>query len=121
MAQQVHAPGVDKRKMKAKVFALQFFVATIGAVAAAWYGVASVQVSGIVSSNWVAADVIRQRCPVHLVSPGWIRGSDQGDILFSWAVTEIKARLLTVCSLWVIAIAIFAWRTLRSRHYEPTA
>jgi len=107
--------------MKAKTFAPQFVATTVLAVAAAWYGLASVQVSGIAPTNFRAADVIRQRCPLRLVRPEWIKGTDQGDILFNWAFTETKVRLLTVCCLWGIGIAVFAWCALRSRHHERTA
>lgn len=109
MPQQVHISGVDQQRMKAKTFALQFVATTVLAVAAAWYGIASVQVSGIVPTNFRAAEVIQQRCPLHLVRPECIKGSDQGDILFNWAFTETKVRLLTVCCLWGIGIAVFAW------------
>jgi hypothetical protein len=95
-----------KERMTAKRFALAVLVATISAVTLAYYAAASVQVSGIVPSNWNAAEVIRQRCPFHLISAAWIRGGDPSDILFSWAVTETRARLLAVCSGWVIAIAV---------------
>jgi len=119
--QRVHLFGVGHKRMKAKAFALQLLVATITAAAIAYYAVASVQMSGIVPSDWSAADVIQQRCPFHLLRPGWIKGSDQADILFTWTVVEMKARLLAVCGVWVIGIALLAWRALKSRHHEQTA
>jgi len=74
------------------------------AATAAWYAVASIQISGILPSDWTAADVIRARCPVHLVSPEWIRGGDQASILFSWATAELRVRLFVVCTLWLFAL-----------------
>jgi len=107
--------------MKPKVFALRFLAATVSGVAAAWYAVGAVQVSGIAPSNWTAADVIRQRCPLHLVRPERIGGSDQWDILFSWVALEIKTRLLVVSSLWAVTIAVSLWLALRSGHHEHRA
>jgi hypothetical protein len=120
-SQQVHLLGVEQRRMKAKAFALRFLVVTSVAVCVAWYAVASVQVGGIVPSDRSAADIIQQRCPLHLVRPEWIKGSDQGDILFSWVVTEANARLLAVCAVWVIANGVFALRVSRSPGHEDTA
>ena len=121
MPQQVHMSGVDHQRMKAKTFALQFVATTVLAVAAAWCGVASVQVSGIVPTNFRAADIIRQRCPLHLVRPEWIKISDQGDILSKWAFAEPKVRLLAVSCLWGMGIAVFAWWALSSRRHERAA
>ncbi len=107
--------------MRVKLVTIQVLLAVFGAVAAAWYAVASIQVSGIVSTNWTAEDVIRQRCPLHLVKPEWIKGSDQGDILFSWVITETWARLAAVFVFWVIIVSLLVWRTLRRRQYEEMA
>ena len=99
--------------MKAKALALKAVLTTGAALAVAWYAIASVNVSGLVNSNWTAEDIVRRRCPLHLIRPEWIRGTDQGDILFSWTATETRARLALVCALWVGAIAALGWRALR--------
>ncbi len=121
MPQQNHALGVEQESMKARAFALRFLVATVSGVVAAWYAIASVQVSGIAPSNWSAADVIQQRCPLHLVRPEWTGGGGEGDILLSWVALETKTRLLVVSSLWVVAIAVSLWLALRSGYHGHRA
>ena len=92
--------------MKARLFTLEVLLATVVAVAAAWYAIASINLNGLLPTNWTAADVIRQRCPVHVVRPEWIRGTEQVDVLFTWAATETKARLALVCAFWLIAVGV---------------
>ena len=38
---------------------------TLLAASGAWYAIGSVNISGLVPTNFVAAQVIKQRCPVH--------------------------------------------------------
>ena len=114
-------PGVNPDRMKARLLTLKLLLATVGAVTVGWYAIASISLSGLSPSNWNAADVIRQHCPVHLVRPEWIKGTDQGDMLFAWAVTETKARLALVCALWLIAVGVLVWRALPRRQHEQTS
>jgi hypothetical protein len=113
--------GVIPDGMKARLFTLECLLVTLGAVAAAWYAIASISLGGLSPTNWTAADIIRQRCPVHLVRAEWIRGTDQGDMLFAWAVTETKARLALVCALWLIAVGVLVWRALLQRQHGHRA
>lgn len=110
--------GVNPEGMKACLFTLNFLLATGGAVAAAWFAIASISLSGLLPTNWTAADVIRQRCPMHPVRPEWIRRTDQADILFAWAVTETRARVALVCALWLTVLGVLAWHTLLRRKHE---
>jgi len=93
-------------------------VVTGAAVAAAYYAIASIDLSGLMASDFTAADVIRERCPVHLVKPGWIVGNDQFDILFRWNVAEIKARLAILLLLWILIVSAFVWQYLRRQRNE---
>ncbi len=51
------------------------------AVAAARYAVACVNISELLAVNFTAAEVIRERCPFHLIRPEWEAGKDQADML----------------------------------------
>ena len=107
--------GVDPDRVDAVVFALKLLLATVGAVAAAWYAIASINPSGILPTNWTAVVVVSQHCPVHLVRFEWIPGTDQTDILFAWIGVETKARLALVCALWLIIVGALVWRALPRR------
>ncbi len=107
--------------MKAKALAQKAALTTVGALAVAWYAIGSVDVSGLVSSDWTVADVVRRRCPLHLIRPEWITGKDWGSTLSSWAATETRARLALVCVLWAGATGLLVWRALRRPAYDQTA
>ncbi len=107
--------------MRAPLLALKLLLTTVSAVATAYYAVASITLSGLWPSNWTAADVVRQRCPVHLVRPEWIKGTDQGDILFNWAVTEVRARLAVIVAFWVLAVSLLLWQGFRGRSDKSEA
>jgi hypothetical protein len=110
--------------VRAKLFLIQALLTTVCAMILAWFAVASIRVGGLLSSNWMAADVIRQQCPLHLVSPNWISGAEQADVLSGWYVTELRTRLDLVLAVWMIALSTFAWRLLRgpnNEHLERSA
>ena len=95
---------------EALLFFFKFCVATGAAVVAAYYAIAAVEISGLMAADFKAAYVIRERCPVHLVSPGWIVGNDQFDVLNRWVFAEMKARLKAiVLVLWVLAVSALVW------------
>ena len=48
-------------------------------------------------------------------------GKDQADILLSWPIIEIKARLLTLSVLWMLTVAAFVWRHPRRQRYGHAA
>ena len=77
---------------------LAMFLAAVGTR----YAVGSVNIGGLLPANFVAAQVINQRCPSHIVPPEWIAGSDQTDILLKWPAAEVKARVALVVLLWVL-------------------
>ena len=101
--------------MKAQILVLKFLLVTLAAMGAAYYAIGSVNISGIMSNNFTAADVIRERCPIHLVRPEWVTGKDQEDILLSWPIIEMKARLVTLLVLWLLSVTAFVWRYPRKR------
>jgi hypothetical protein len=101
--------------MRARILVLKLLLVTLAAMVAAYYAIGSVNISGIMSNNFTAADVIRERCPIHLVRPEWVAGKDQDDILLGWPIIEIKARLITLLILWMLSETAFVWRYLRRR------
>ena len=115
MLQPFPSFGVEPEQMRTPYLILKVLLVTAAAVTAAYYAIASVNVSGLMSTNFCAADVIRERCPLHLVQPEWIAGTDQVDILLRWPITEMKARLAVLLVLWVFSVSIFAVQ-FRRRH-----
>lgn len=107
--------------MNAKVLVQKAALITVGALAVAWCAIGSVNVSGLVSSDWTAAYVVRRRCPLHLIKPEWITGRDFASTLSSWAATETRARLALVCVLWAGVIAVLVWRAARRPAYGQKA
>ena len=99
--------------VRAKLFVIRAIFTTVCVIVLAWFAAASVQVGGLLPSNWMAAHVIRNQCPLHLVSPNWISGAEQADVLFAWCVTELRTRLALVLAVWMIGLSTVAWRTLR--------
>jgi hypothetical protein len=91
---------------------------TGAAVAAAYYAIASIQLSGLVAHDFTAADVIRERNPFYLVRPEWVAGSDQIETLFRWSVAENEARLAVLFLLWILTVSAFVWQYLRRRRHE---
>jgi hypothetical protein len=96
--------------MRALILVLKLLLVTFAAMGSAYYAIGSVNISGITSNNFTAADIIRERCPVHLVRPEWVPGKDQGDMLLSWTVIEIKARLIILLILWMLGVTAIVWR-----------
>ena len=79
---------------------------------AAWYAVASINISGIRATDFSASNVINEHCPLHLVPPGWMPGKDQMHILLSWPAIETKARLMALAVVWAVSIfALIRWRS----------
>jgi hypothetical protein len=54
---------------------------TFVAAAGTWHSVASVNISGLLAANFMAAEVIWERCPFHLIRPEWVAGRSQADFL----------------------------------------
>jgi hypothetical protein len=106
--------------MRAPLFTLKILLVTILIVAAAWFAVGSVNISGLVATNLTAAEVIKQRCPLHLVRPDWVAGSDQTDILLNWPIAEMKARLAVLLVAWVLSAALIVRQHQRRQtHGSP--
>jgi hypothetical protein len=58
--------------MRMPSFTLAVVLLTIVMAVAAWYAVASINLSGIMETDFTAAEVIGTRCPFHLVPPEWV-------------------------------------------------
>src|SRR5664280_2110259 len=93
--------GIDA--MRATLAKLSAITAAL--LAAAYITVGSINISGLMSHDFTAADIVRQRCPVHLIQPGWLAGTDQFDVLFRWSVAEMRARLAVLMLLWILAVS----------------
>src|SRR6185503_9208788 len=85
-----HERHVAPRTMRGQL-SLNLFSATVLALGAGYYAIFAIQISGIYSSNWTDADLIRDRCPFRLIQPEWV--SSQPDTVLNWLGAEIKARL----------------------------
>ena len=88
---------------------------TVAAVVADYYALTSLNVSGLMPAHFVAAEVVRTRCPFHLVPVEWVSGPDQITILNHWNVAEIRARLTLVLVMWVAAMSLLVWRYFRAQ------
>jgi hypothetical protein len=106
--------------MKTPTFIVTVLLVTFLATAGAWYAIGSVNISGLVPTNLVAAQVIKQRCPVHLVRPEWIAGKDQTDILLNWPIAEIKARLTLLFIMWLLGLGGLFFLSARNQRHERT-
>ena len=73
--------GFDPDRLAAHRRARWVLLLTFVAAAAAWYVVASVNISGLLAAKFTAAVVIRERCPFHLIRPERVADKDQADIL----------------------------------------
>jgi hypothetical protein len=107
--------------MRTSCLIVKFLFVTVTALTAAYYAIASVNVSGLMSTDFSAVDVIRERCPLHLMQPEWIAGTDQMDILLRWPIMEMKARLAVVLVLWVFGVSILAVQFRRRHRFGHTA
>jgi len=92
---------------------LKLLTVTALAFVAVYYAVFTLNISGIYSSNWTDADLIRARCPIRLVQPEWV--SSQPDTLMNWCVTEMRVRLILILALWLISVAFLVWPYLKKR------
>ena len=72
---------------------------TFGAAAAAWYAVASINISGLLTADFTAAEVVRERCPSHLILPRWVAGNEQAD-----NCEEMTARLTMLLVAWLLGV-----------------
>ena len=77
---------------------LAMFLAAVGTK----YAIRSVNIGELLPTNFVAAQVINQRCPLHIVRPEWIAGTDQTDILLKWPAAEVKARVALIVLVWIL-------------------
>ena|ERR1035438_3106173 len=107
--------------MKVPTLILTALLLTVTAAAGAWYAIGSVNVSGLVPTNFTAAQVIKERCPVHLVRPEWITGKDQMDVLLNWPVAEIKARLTVLLVVWLLGVGALVRLSAPSQRHEHQA
>jgi hypothetical protein len=78
------------------------------------FAIGSIEISGIHSTSLSQADLIRERCPIHLISPNWL--SDISD----WFKAEIYARESVVVLLWGVAIVFAVRRHLRTARVTST-
>jgi hypothetical protein len=104
--------------MRMPLLILKVLLVTVVAVAAAWYAITSVNISGLIATNFTAAEVIKERCPIHLVRPEWITSRDQTDMLFNWPITEMKARLAVLLVLWALSVAVLAHQHARRQRHD---
>jgi hypothetical protein len=81
----------------------------------AFCAVASVRIRGLTPRSFIAAQVIQQRCPFHLVNPANIPGRDQADILNRWTLAEVRARVAVISCLWGLAALALFWNYWRNR------
>ena len=102
-------------------FILAVVLLTLVMAVAAWYAVASVNISGMVGTDFKAAEVIGERCPFHLVPPKWVAGKDEADKLLNWPISETKARLGLLLAVWVLSVAGFTRFSIRSPRHEQAA
>jgi hypothetical protein len=107
--------------MRMPTFILAVVVLTLVMAVAAWYAVASVNISGMMGTDFKAAEVIRERCPFHLVPPEWVAGKDETDKLLNWPISETKARLGLLLAVWVLSVAGFTRLSVRSPRHEQAA
>jgi hypothetical protein len=103
--------------MRAKLL-LKILVSIVMEAAATIYAVVSVQIGGMMNSDFTAAAVIQQRCPFHLVRPGWVTGTDQGDILLRWWFAEIRVRAAVLFLLWALTVGALVWQYFRRQRHE---
>jgi hypothetical protein len=107
--------------MKTSSLILTVLLLTLAALAGAWYAIGSVNISGLLPTDFMAAQVINQRHPVHLVRPEWVAGKDQTDILLNWPVVEIKARLAFLLVVWLLGVGGLVRLSARSQRHEHSA
>jgi hypothetical protein len=81
------------------------------AIAAAIHAATSIQLSSIYSTDVSNAELIRMRCPIHLVRPEWIENVD----LLEWWVAETKARFGAMALIWILGVAILSRHFVRAR------
>lgn len=94
-------------------FAASLFALTVVAFAAAFYwGLPPLgALNGLRAMGVTSAEIIRERVPIHLVSPSWISGKDGFDFEVRWSAAECAARLLIVFILWFIGTIVLHYRT----------
>jgi len=94
---------------------IKLILVTVAVPVAAYCLVGSVNISGLSDYNATAADIVRERCPIHLVPVAWVSGHDQADVLFNWCFAEIKARLAALLVLWGFSVGFFISQNWRRR------
>ena len=103
--------------MRARLL-FKIWAAIVAAVVAGYYAIATVSLSGLGPYDFSAANIIKERCPFHLVLPERVTGSDQGDILFRWATMETRVRLIVLLGLWILSVGLLVWQYSRRRRYD---
>ena len=73
--------GFDPERLAAHRRGRWVLLLTFVATAAAWDAIPSANTSGLLASDFTAAEVSRERCPFHLIRPERVADKDQADIL----------------------------------------
>jgi hypothetical protein len=100
--------SADIKAMRSNFF-IKLILVTAVAVAVAFYAFASAHIRGLTPLSFKAVQIIRQRCPAHLVNPDSITGADQSEILARWSEAEVKARMALLSFLWLVTISGMVW------------
>lgn len=101
--------------MNAQPLTLKIFLMTGAVVTLIYYAAASLNLGGFQSSNWKAADMIREQCPIHLVRPEWVKATEQGDMLFKWMTIELRARVAFLSGLWLLGVGLLVHQSRKNR------
>lgn len=67
-------------------------------------------VGGVMPVNFQAADIIKERYPLHIYPVDWVKGTDQHAILKTWISDEIKTRLALLALVWLVCMLFILWR-----------
>jgi hypothetical protein len=102
-------------------FILAVVLLTLVMATVAQYAIASINTSGLLPTDFKAADVITERCPLHLVRPRWVAGKDQADVLLNWPIAEAKARLLLLFVAWLLGVGVLVRLSARNQRHENLA
>ena len=105
--------------MKKSRFIVWLLLATLAAIAAAWFWALSPLLTlfgYIYPSDWTDADLVRHIWHFRLVQPEWVCTPPE---YMSWSEAEALARLSVVFLGWLVCITFIIRRYLRS-HKKPT-
>jgi ABC-type branched-subunit amino acid transport system permease subunit len=94
-------------------FRAWILLVTIGMLAACYCAIATINTSGLYHEPFEATAFINEHNPFHLMSPKWVTGKNQDDIVCRWAMVEMKARMIVLVTLWFLSVSFFLWRYIR--------